>query len=163
MTIPRFLKKNFVSITEVFTVGYPFCGFKILSGIALSANSSHTALQAFATALILLGGLDVLVNTINLLALLMGDERKLEPCTFAIITLILRKRSRDSYFTWQDFGNSIDVLLSLTLIAIVIGAGLLKHLSPQELLIWNISVIFNVLGAGLGRFFRSLNSLGNRN
>ena len=42
-------------------------------------------------------------------------------------------------------------MLSFTLVAAMIGLGLLMRLRPADLGIWNVSVVFNVLGAGLGR------------
>ena len=60
---------------------------------------------------------------------------------------------------WQDLGNSIDVLLSFSLVAIVIGGGFIKQLTPDHLYLWNLAVILNVFGAGSSRLTASIKNL----
>jgi len=118
-------------------VGLPFCAFKILTGLTLGRAG---------WALIALGVLDLVINVVNLVALLFNRPRVLGVCLIAI--LLGRPR--------EDLGTSIDMLLSFALVALMIGFGWLAVLDPTELAVWNISVILNVLGAGFGRLFLSL-------
>jgi hypothetical protein len=60
---------------------------------------------------------------------------------------------------WQDFGNSLDVFLSFSLVAIMIGGDYLKLLPQNHMMVWNISVILNVFGAGYGRIMNSIQNL----
>ena len=46
--------------------------------------------------------------------------------------------------------------MSVTLVASMIGFGLLGRLSRADLGAWNVSVVLNVLGAGLGRLAETL-------
>lgn len=48
------------------------------------------------------------------------------------------------------------MFLSFALVAIVVGLGLLAHLPRWALILWNMSVVLNVLGAGIGRLVTAL-------
>lgn len=136
-------------IAEVITVGFPFCGFKILSGLVAQAHP-NTTIQVLGLVMLGLGIFDLMINLINFLGLMIWRRRLLEACTFS---LLLKK-----FFTNSDLGNSLDVLLSFVLVALMIAFGKLAELSAQQLFIWNLCVIFNVLGAGLNRFGHSIKS-----
>ena len=69
------------------------------------------------------------------------------------------KPKRDVKHKWQDLGNAIDVLLSFTLVAYMIGWGGIVHIPEPQITIWNISVVFNVFGAGYGRLSGSIKEL----
>lgn len=135
---------RWVSLFEVITVGLPFCAFKLLTGLAL-----YPTLPALAIALLVLGSCDLLFNLGNLLSLLVRGERKVSICTFDAIAQRAGARP-------QDLGIALDVFVSFVIVAVVIGAGLLKRFSAEELLAWNVSVILNVLGAGVSRLLSSL-------
>ncbi len=135
---------RWVSLAEVVTVGLPFCAFKLLTGLTL-----WPSLPIVGAALIALGSCDVLLNLGNLLSLLLRGERKVAVCTFD--ALALRTSARP-----PDLGIALDVFVSFVIVAAVIGAGLLARFSSRELLLWNLSVILNVLGAGGGRLLSSL-------
>lgn len=126
-----------LDLLEVITIGFPFCGFKILSGLVLHS-----------TPLIALGAIDFLINTVNLASLLFQKKYLLPACLLEILLHPER--------TWHDLGKSVDVLLSFCLVALVIGKGLLHQMTPEQLHVWDVCVIFNVIGAGLSRFGSSL-------
>lgn len=44
----------------------------------------------------------------------------------------------------------------------MVGGGGLARLSPGEMVVWQVCVILNVLGAGLGRVAASVRRLGAR-
>lgn len=138
-------------------MGLPFCGFKLLTGVALLASDVN-GLPLLGRALIALGLLDAGINLINLGGLLVLRRRPFDACTLGLLSRLALRRSADAEdaWAWQDLGNSLDVLLSMTLVAVVIAAGLLHNLNPAELLAWNLCVICNVMGAGLGRLGSSL-------
>lgn len=133
---------------EVLTVGFPFCGFKALAG-ALALASAHPAVRALGAALTALGAADAAINAANLAALAFRRRRAMAACA---LSAALPARLR-------DVGDSLDTVLAFTLVAVVIGGGLLPGLTPREMLAWNACVVLNVLGAGLLRLGASLRGL----
>lgn len=145
-----------LDLLEVLTVGLPFCVFKILGGLSLAAEASPLRLVGFG--LLVLGLLDAAVNGVNLAGLAVNGRRPLPACTLAFATRAFRGPS-STMPKWLDLGNSLDVLLSMVLVAAMIGSGRLRLLPPDRLAAWNVCVILNVLAAGLGRFGASVRSL----
>lgn len=137
-----------MDLLEVLTVGLPFCGFKLLTGLSLLGP-----LPAAGIALIALGALDAAVNGVNLAGLLLRGRRPLAACTLSIAARALRGPS------WNELGDSLDVLLAFVLVAAMIGFGRLRLFPEDRLAAWNACVILNVLGAGLGRFGASVRGL----
>ncbi len=129
---------------EVLTVGFPFCGFKIITGILFVHEAFAQVVTYLGYILITLGLIDLLMNGCNFIWLTLKKKRLFDPCFAGFLSRILNQS--------EDFGNSIDILISFSLVALVVGAGLIPRLHTEELHIWNICVVINVLGAGLGRF-----------
>jgi hypothetical protein len=142
---------------EVLTIGLPFCVFKLAAGVAF--RSGGGAWGAAGTALIGLGTVDFLFNGANLAGLLLARRRVLDACFLSFAARNLQAPARRSRWTLQDFGNSVDVLISFSLVAYMVGAGRLGTLPPRLLAFWNAAVVFNVLGAGLSRFSESFRRL----
>lgn len=140
-----------VELLEVVTVGLPFCAFKLLFGSVLLSTTASVLGWLF----IVLGAADVVVNAVNATGLLLVRRRWLQACTLSLLAQLARGRSRFA-FTWQELGTSVDVLLSMAVVALMIGLGFIARLSPPLLLCWNVAVIANVLGAGVARFGHSL-------
>jgi hypothetical protein len=133
---------------EIITIGLPFCSFKIVSGLHFDYLW-----------LIMLGHIDLALNLVNLVSLMLLKKRILPACLFAFLVVIIKRRSLKLKDNWLDLGNSIDVVFSFILVAIMIGSGQISNLTQAQLYSWNISVIFNVLGAGVARFSQSLKHL----
>jgi hypothetical protein len=146
-----------MELLEVLTVGLPFCGFKVLTGLSL-ADSAAPAVRLAGALLVLLGAVDALINLVNLAGLLASGRRPTGDCLFALATRPFHAPNRPAQ-AWRDFGNSLDVLLSFALVALMIGGGRLRGMPGDRLAVWNACVILNVLGAGLGRFGESLRNL----
>lgn len=142
-----------MQLLEVVTVGLPFCGFKILAGLSLDGG-----LRLLGLALAALGVVDAAINAINLAGLLVAGRRPLAACTLSIAASALRG-PRAPVAKWRDLGDSLDVLLAFALVAAMIGFGRLRLLPPDRLAAWNLCVILNVMGAGLGRFGASVRGL----
>jgi hypothetical protein len=147
-----------LELLEVLTVGLPFCGFKILTGLSLADSPASAPLMIAGFALVSLGALDGLLNAVNLAGLLVNGRRPMTECSFAFAARTLRGPSGAPH-QWQDLGNSADVLVSFALVALMIGFARLRSMPPGRLAVWNACVILNVLGAGLGRFGLSLRDL----
>lgn len=129
----------FVVAGEIVTVGIPFCAFKLLTG--LIALDSPVAPLGYA--LIVLGAIDLVLNVINLVAVLVVKHRISGVCVSDV--LLRRRGSEDS------LGLAVDVFVSFGLVAVVVGGSLLGRLPVWTLPIWNLAVVLNVLGAGVGR------------
>lgn len=142
-----------MQILEVLTVGFPFCVFKILAGVRALERFPNWWLPA--GALIALGALDLLLNLVNLAGLVFYKRRLCDACVFAMAARLF-KPSESPDWTWQDLGNSLDVLLAMSIVAVMIGTRAFSSFPPAQLALWNACVILDVLGAGLSRFGSSL-------
>jgi len=142
---------------EVLSVGFPFCVFKLAVGAAFRARGGLWALAG--EALILLGVVDLVFNAANFAGLVLIRRRVLDACFLSFAARSLSGAARRSRWTLQDFGNSLDVLISFGLVAYMVGAGRLKELGSPALDYWNAAVVLNVLGAGLLRFTESVRNL----
>jgi hypothetical protein len=138
----------FMECLEILTIGLPFCAFKLISGIFFN--------QLW---LIALGGIDLAINLGNLLSLIFRKKRLMDACLFSFIIRRLKKSHHQSPTKWQDLGNSVDVMVSFTIVALMIGGNYLKELPELNMKIWNLAVILNVFGAGYGRIATSINNL----
>jgi hypothetical protein len=135
---------------EIITIGLPFCAFKMICGLYLSFPL-----------LTILGGIDILINLTNFITLLFLKRTFLDACFLSFIVRTFKRPALDQKSTWQDLGNSLDVLLSFSLVAYIIGSGDIKKFSPSLSQVWNISVILNVLGAGSSRMANSIKNIKN--
>ena len=142
---------------EVLSVGFPFCVFKLAAGEALRAHGGAWSLAGLL--LVALGTVDLVFNAANFAGLVLIRRRVLDACFFSFAARLFSGAARKSRWTLQDFGNSIDVLLSFALVAYMVGAGRLKELGGPMLGYWNAAVVLNVLGAGLLRFTESVRNL----
>lgn len=138
----------FSQCLEIITIGLPFCAFKIVTGSFLN--------QWW---LIALGAIDLLINIGNLCSLLFLKRRIVDACLLSFLVRLLKKPSTERKEKWQDLGNSIDVLLSFTLVAYMIGGGYIRFVPEMPLRIWNLSVVLNVFGAGYSRLTGSIQNL----
>lgn len=135
-------------LLEIATVGFPFCAFKLLTGGVLTSIPAWRGLGAL---LIALGMVDLVLNAANFALSLVGRDSPVPLCTAQWIV----DRARGSR-PWRELGLSVDAMVSFTLVASMIGFGLLGQLSRADLGVWNVSVVLNVLGAGLGRLAETL-------
>lgn len=135
-------------LIELITIGFPFCVFKIVTGLYL--------IQYW---LVILGVLDLVINTINLVSVTISNKRSLDACTLSYIVRLLKKPNKEIQNKWQDLGNAIDVFLSFSLVAYMIGWGGIAKVPYTQLQAWNISVVFNVFGAGYYRLSDSIRGL----
>lgn len=133
---------------EIVSVGLPFCSFKLLTGLVLLANP---ALHVLGYALLVLGAIDLALNLANLVSLVTRRRRASGVC---LLDLVVRRLENAE--TPSDLGIALDVFLSFALVAVVVGFGVIPRIPAWALPIWNLSVVLNVLGAGIGRLLSSL-------
>lgn len=135
-------------LIELITIGLPFCVFKVVTGLYLGQHW-----------LVGLGFIDLIINLANLISILIKKKRLLDACTLSYLVRFLKKPPAEIKYKWQDLGNAIDVLLSFTLVAYMIGWGGIVEIPYWQLQAWNVSVVFNVFGAGYSRLADSIKTL----
>ncbi len=140
-------------LLEIATVGYPFCAFKLLMGAVLAGLPPW---RVAGTLLVALGTVDIVLNVAAFVAGALGRGSRLPVCT----AQWLLSRARPGRESWRQLGLSADAMLSFGVVAAMIGFGLLRDLPPAGRAAWNTCVVFNVLGAGLGRLAESVLALG---
>jgi hypothetical protein len=126
---------------EILTVGLPFCAFKIVTGLV----ALHTAFAPLGYALLALGTVDLVLNGLNLITLVVARRRLTGVC---LAEIVLRDR--------HDLALALDVFLSFSLVAAVVGLGLIVRIPAWATPIWNFAVVLNVFGAGIGRLFSAV-------
>jgi hypothetical protein len=146
---------------EVLSVGFPFCVFKLAAGAVFRSRGGAWALAG--QALLALGAVDLVFNAANFAGLVLIRRRVLDACFLSFAARSLSGAARKSRWTLSDFGNSLDVLISFSLVAYLVGAGRLKDLPPSLSGYWSAAVVLNVLGAGLLRFTESVRHLSEEN
>lgn len=137
-----------LELTEVVTVGLPFCAFKLLTGLVLR---EIPLVGALGWALLALGAIDLILNGVGFVSLAVRRRRAFGVCTTDLLVRAMGRGQRR-----PDVGLALDVLLSFVLVAVMIGFGWLARLPAPLLGVWNVAVIFNVLGAGVGRLWSAL-------
>lgn len=142
MSAPRWISAS----AEVLTVGLPFCVFKGLTGLVMVAH--HQAVWAGA-ALLALAAIDIVFNVVNLLSLLAAHRRWTPTCLAQALWSLGHPRG-------HEIGLAIDVFVSFGLVAAMIATGALRLLPSWGATAWNVAVICNVLGAGVGRLFAAI-------
>jgi hypothetical protein len=144
--------RRLLHLLEIATVGFPFCAFKFLTGGVLIALP---AWRAMGWGLVALGAVDLVLNVANFSLAIVGRESPVAVCTAQHVLA----GARPGNPSWKQLGLSVDAMLSFTLVATMIGFGFLPRLSHADLGVWNTCVVFNVLGAGLGRLAETLGAL----
>lgn len=137
-----------LTLVEILTVGLPFCVFKLACGVPLLARP-HVA--AVGWALIALGVADAALNGLNGVWVGALGRRRLPVCCLQALLIALRPSARSG-----NVGTALDMMLSFTLVAAMIGSGALGLLPPRWLSAWNVAVVLNVLGAGALRLADAL-------
>ena len=138
---PAESSSSLLGCAEIVSVGLPFCVFKALTGVI----ALHASLRPAAYALLALAAIDTVLNLVNLAGLLVVGRRVVGTCFTAV-----------ALGRGNDVGIALDVFLSFSLVALVVGAGLLAHLPAPALPVWNTAVVLNVLGAGIGRLLEAV-------
>jgi hypothetical protein len=133
---------------DILTIGLPFAGFKILVGIVLRTISGEVS-SPMGWILIVWGIADLLINLLNLVGLVLKKKKIVPTCAMGFI---FQSSS-------EEVGSALDVMMSFTLVAIMVGGNLLKHLTPFQLNIWSLSVVLNVLGAGISRIKMAIENI----
>ncbi|MGM0599850.1 MAG: hypothetical protein ACQETH_08560 [Candidatus Rifleibacteriota bacterium] len=152
---PEKKKSILLDQISILTIGFPFVIFKFLLGVVCLNMPSLPLHNFIGYILFVLGFVDALINLINFIFLFIFRRYFTEVCSLTIILAKVFKNS-SHYEAWKEFGTSLDVMLSFTLVALMVGADLFGYLPPALTKVWSISVVINVLGAGLSRMLLTL-------
>ena len=136
------------SAAEVLVVGLPFCAFKIVTGVTIA---TLPAWKVFGIFLVAFGLVDAAINILNLLSLTFVKRRVTELCVLDLLVRRFDRRTPSS-----DLGIALDIFVSFGLVAAVVGFGLFSRMPTWANTLWNVAVVLNVLGAGVGRLYGSL-------
>lgn len=140
----------FYVVFDILTIGLPFCAFKLTAGDYFQLNW-----------LIILGVIDLFINLTNLISIGLKKTKVFDTCFLSWLSHKLIKSKQDKVHSWQELGESIDVLLSFSIVAYVIGFGHITSFSQTSVFYWNIAVVLNVLGAGSVRLLESIKKVRN--
>lgn len=139
----------------IVTVGFPFVVFKLLLGVALMKAVPSPMGIAVGYLLISLGLIDLAINGINLVSFWTRRDNVTEVCLSTVLFAVAERRSRWGR-PWRGVGTAVDVALSFTLVATMVGCDWFHFLSAAQNQAWSLAVIVNVLGAGLSQLMISL-------
>lgn len=156
----RRMNNHIQDLLEVITVGLPFCVFKLVTGKLLFFDVNLPILGAI---LLVLGFLDLIINLANLGFLLIKRRRGAGICTMTFLVRLFEGRAGHPSARLTEVAAALDVILSFILVVVMINAGLLAGLPRTEVVMWNIAVSFNVLGAGYAQLSRAIRKLNDAN
>lgn len=130
---------------RVVLTGLTYGVFKVGAGMA-AWEDIHPAVGL---AFMLWGITDAVLNLLYLLA-----PRRLSYCLLSNIGRALDERRGCGHL--EAVGQAVDTLLAFSIVATMIGFGRIASLPWPALPAWEISVIANVLGAGLERLHTAI-------
>jgi len=154
-------KSNILDQIAVITIGFPFASFKVLLGITFLKMLSSPINYIVGTILVGWSAIDFLINGIDLLMLLLKNCYLTNVCLLTTIFASKKLRIKYNHLAWKELGTALDVMLSFSLVAIMVGGNLFRYLSHWEMNLWSVSVVVNVLGAGCTRIFLSIQQVKN--
>lgn len=135
----------FYNIFDIITIGLPFCVFKLTTGLIYQQYW-----------LLVIGIIDTIINSVNLISLIFLKQKYLDTCLLSFMTRKFISHSEEDKHNWKELGESLDVLLSFSIVAYIIGSGRIIEYPKPHIIFWNWSVVFNVLGAGSARMIESI-------
>jgi hypothetical protein len=138
----------------IITIGLPFVVFKVLFGILLFRMFASPVNGILCYVLVFWGVVDLVINVSNFCTLLIKKRYLMSVCLLAAVfyrASLSKPRTAPYSEDWNELGAALDVMLSFCIVSIVVGASLFHYLSNIEATVWNVSVVANVLGAGISR------------
>ena len=149
MAMTPAMQSRWAEGAEVITVGLPFGAFKLVVGGHLVLAGSG----APGWTLLAVGAVDTALNLVNLTSVL-GTGHRWVPTCLAHAALGATHRPH-----MEELALAVDTMLAFSLVAAMILIGALPALPPLALAVWNVAVVFNVLGAGGLRLARAISEL----
>jgi hypothetical protein len=127
---------------QAFTIGVPFCIFKLLFGIQLirAGEAQSSILVAFGWLIIAWASVDLIMNLSRVFFDLFSRESPVEYCTIAQAGRFL---GRPRLFL------AIDTFLSFSIICIALWSGWIRYLSTIESYLWYAATTLNLISISL--------------
>jgi len=148
-------KGNVLDQIAIITIGFPFASFKWLLGHSFFKMLFFPSNYIIGGALIVWSIIDLSINGANLLQLFFRNRYLTNVCLLTNVFASKYVHAKNSV-AWGELGTALDVMLSFALVAIMVGGNLFHYLSGWETCLWSVSVVVNVLGAGITRIFLSI-------
>ncbi len=152
--IPQNVQNNGSLLLAELTIGFPFIGYKFLAAVLIFSMFEAPAMRALGSIFLVLATADLAFNAINLLALVFLGRRTVPVC---LLSWLIGRTPFQRRFS--DLGEALDVMLSFSIVACVVGINLFPELlavSKACFYLWNACTVANVLGAGIARLTASL-------
>lgn len=144
--IIKFFKIHFFNLMSIITIGFPFAAYKFLAGdIIMNALDGALCLVLFYFFSIW-AIVDFMLNFNAMMNILISGKNHDPVCFLAFIAKKMSKLLRI-----KGIGEALDLFLSFSMVACIVGGCLLSKLSDGYIYLWNISTVVNVLGAGVVR------------
>ncbi|PKL69756.1 MAG: hypothetical protein CVV30_06495 [Methanomicrobiales archaeon HGW-Methanomicrobiales-1] len=140
-----FLRPFFLS----FTIGIPFCIFKLLFGISIlrAAPGENALFLGFGWLVTIWACTDLLMNITKSGLDLFHLPAHFEYCTIAQVGRIV---SRPMVFL------AFDTLLSFLIICLMLWSGWIATLSPVEIILWYIATTLNLVSLSLVSLYNEM-------
>ena len=126
-----------------FTIGIPFCIFKILFGflaIRMGELQSGEFLILFGYLVTMWATIDLGMNLLRALLDLLGKSNSIEFCTLAQIGRICHA---------STVFLALDTLITFSIICFVLWTGWITHLSQGESYLWYFATTLNLISLSL--------------
>jgi hypothetical protein len=141
----------------VLTIGFPFGAFKLLLGLVSLKILPSPFDTLIGFALIIFSFLDIMINLLNLITLVFQNRYLTDVCLLTMFFEMIKGNSENGK-AWKEFGTALDVMLSFFIVAVIVGGDLTRYFPKFGMTLWSMSVVINVLGAGLSRMMQAINN-----
>jgi len=140
-----FIRPFFLS----FTIGIPFCIYKLLFGVTAVriGSAASSVLTIFGWFVIAWAGLDLLMNTGRVLLDLLHQPERWEYCTIA---------QAGRFFHMPMVFLAIDTLLSFAIICFMLWSGWITHLTQVESFLWYAATTANLISLSLVSLYNEI-------
>jgi len=135
-----------------FTIGIPFCVFKLLFGITAVrlGDQNNYFLTLFGLLVIFWATMDLIMNTGRSALDLLHRPAHFEYCTIAQIGSIFHK---------PVVFLAIDTLLTFVIICAMLWSGWITKLTPFELILWYSATTLNLISLSLVSIYNEIKNV----
>ena len=147
--IRRFFRRPFFLS---FTIGIPFCAFKLLFGLSAVREGAQDApyLTVFGIVIIVWAMADLLMNICRSLLDLLHRPAPFEYCTIAQLGRIVRM---------PMVFLAVDTLLTFSIICAMLWSGWIAHLPEGELFLWYAATTMNLISLSLVSIYNEIHPI----
>ncbi len=145
--VRKFFKVHFYNMMSIVTIGFPFAAYKFLAGdICMNMSGGDPIGIILFHFFAIWAIIDFIFNFHAMMTILITGSNPGPVCLLAMLAKKFRATA-----DMKGIGEAFDLFLSFSIVAWLVGFGLLPKLSEGYVYVWNISTAVNVLGAGTAR------------